>query len=107
MRNRNAIALLIAGIMAAAGIAMNLGSVAAGPLGIAYRNYLPLVAVQPTDTPQPTATPTATPTEAQPTISLVSLTSPVSAGDYATLVIHFAPGAGCFLSYVTPHGTQS
>jgi hypothetical protein len=77
-----------------------------------------------TETPGPTATtpptpttppPTATPTQEPPTptpptplaITLVSLTSPVGAGAYASLVIHYAPGAGCFLSYVTPHGTLS
>ena len=82
---------------------------ASDPAGLAYDTYLPLVRLDATPIPPPTEapTPTPTPTETQPTISLVSLTSPVSAGDYATLVIHYAPGAGCFLSYVTPHGTQS
>src|SRR4051794_14180056 len=103
MHHRKAIALLIAGIFASAGISLSLGIVAAGPVGIGYDTYLPLVRNDPTETPTPTdvptvAPPTSTPTEAQPAIGLVSLTSPVAVGDYATLVIHYAPGAGCFLS---------
>jgi hypothetical protein len=107
MLHRKLTSLLIAAIVAVTAMTLSLGSVFAGPVGIGYDTYLPLVRLDATRIPPPTEAPTATPTETQPTISLVSLTSPVSAGDYATLVIHFAPGAGCFLSYVTPHGTQS
>jgi len=108
MRTRIRIGLfLIAALAVFVAICLSLGRADAGPVGLGYDTYLPLVRLDATPIPPPTEASTATPTEAQPTISLVSLTSPVSVGDYATLVIQFAPGAGCFLSYVTPHGTQS
>lgn len=75
------------------------------------------VASQPTATApsvQATATVPTLPTDTQvpqptqpPAITLVSLTSPISAGSDARLVIQTAPGAACFLSYVTPSGTDS
>ena len=40
-------------------------------------------------------------------ITLVSLTSPISPGQNASLVVQVGAGATCFLSYVTPAGTDS
>jgi hypothetical protein len=40
-------------------------------------------------------------------IKLVSLTSPISPGQNATLVVQVSAGAACFLMYITPAGTDS
>jgi hypothetical protein len=40
-------------------------------------------------------------------ITLLSLTTPISPGQNATLVVQVGAGATCFLSYVTPAGTDS
>jgi hypothetical protein len=68
----------------------------------------------PTQPPAATQAPTIAPTLPAPSatsapagITLVSLTSPVSAGQDASLVIQTTAGANCFLSYTTPSGTQS
>jgi hypothetical protein len=106
MPNRNRSTALFAFLLVAGSIAiLALAGAAAGPTGGAFRNFLPIVVAEPSDTPTPTEAPTQTPL---PPITLVSLTSPVSPGDYATLVVETRPIApSCFLSYVTPHGTLS
>jgi endonuclease YncB( thermonuclease family) len=58
----------------------------------------------------PTATstplPTSTPVGAQD-FTVLSLSSPVAAGSYASLSIQANPGSSCSLSYTTPAGTIS
>lgn len=61
----------------------------------------PPTAVPPIDTPLPTAT------TALATLTLVSLTSPISAGSDARVVVQTEPDASCFLGYTTPSGTKS
>lgn len=69
----------------------------------------PLPTQEPPTQPPPTAAPTQAPvpTQAPAGIVLVSLSSPISAGSDASLVVQVAPGAACFLSYRTPSGTDS
>jgi len=69
-------------------------------------------AAQPSNTPQPaqsTATQeiAATATSAPAGITLVSVTSPISKGSNASLVIQTTAGASCSLSYTTPKGNTS
>jgi len=58
-----------------------------------------------TRTPTPTLTPSPTPTEI--VFTIVKYLSPIKAGRRTQLTIKVAPGAECFLSYVTPSGTHS
>ncbi len=73
----------------------------------------------PPPTPSPTETPTAntpiptaTDTPASTPIPIagfevVALTSEVKAGEFASVTIHTAAKANCYLSYVTPSGAES
>lgn len=57
--------------------------------------------------PQPTQPPQATATQAPPPFAVINITSPVSAGSNANVVIQTSAGVGCYLSYTTPSGTVS
>lgn len=63
---------------------------------------VPVDTLAPTDTQAPAAT--QEPTQAP--ITLVSLTSPISPGQDATLVVQVT-AADCFLTYFAPSGTES
>ena len=65
----------------------------------------PVPTQAPTDTPTPTATETPQPTAtSQQTFKLVSLTSPVVGGNYATAKVVTSPGLNCTLIYMDPTG---
>jgi len=59
----------------------------------------------PTPTPSPTLTPTPTPTELS--LQIVSVTSPVNAGSYATLVAKTVPGANCDITVYYKSGPST
>jgi micrococcal nuclease len=59
----------------------------------------------PTPTPSPTLTQTSTPTELS--LQIVSVTSPVNAGAYATLVAKTVPGANCDITVYYKSGPST
>jgi outer membrane biosynthesis protein TonB len=61
----------------------------------------------PTSTSQPPPPPPSPPPPAATGVTIVSITSPRSPGQTATLSARAAPGASCSISYVTPAGTNS
>jgi hypothetical protein len=59
-------------------------------------------------TPAPTTNPAATPPPAASTgVTIVSVSSPVDAGAYASLAARTSPGAACNLSVILPSGRPS
>jgi hypothetical protein len=74
----------------------------------------PPAAASPPSVPPPTVSPTPTtlsptpPAPGAPTgVTIVSVSSPVNAGAYASLVARTRPGAACNLSVTLPSGRQS